>query len=146
MQDLTEFTPLAALVGGMMIGVSAVLLMASSGRVAGISGQIYKVIAGDSGKGQRCDAILFTLGLILAAPLYMITTGAWPQQSVSDSLLLMGVAGALVGFGAAYGSGCTSGHGICGVARGSMRSILATITFMLAGILTVSLLRHFLGN
>ncbi|MAZ22649.1 YeeE/YedE thiosulfate transporter family protein [Roseovarius sp.] len=141
----TEFTPWLSLGGGMMIGASAVLLMATSGRIAGISGLTSKLFARDSDGEARGIAALFVLGLLLAAPLWLFVSGGWPQQWVPSNPLLMGLAGLLVGFGATYGNGCTSGHGVCGISRGSARSIVATLTFMATAFATVFILRHVIG-
>lgn len=141
----TEFTPWLSLGGGMMIGASAVLLMATNGRIAGISGLTSKVFARSSDGEARSVSALFVLGLLLAAPLWLLVSGDWPQQWVPSSPLLMAVAGLLVGFGATYGNGCTSGHGVCGISRGSTRSIIATLTFMTAAFVTVFVVRHLIG-
>lgn len=145
MERLTEFTPWAALAGGLMIGTSAVLLMASVGRIAGISGLIYQVMKSNGHKEVRWHATLFLLGIFCAVPLWLMTMGVWPEQWVSDKFWQIGIAGGLVGFGAAFGNGCTSGHGVCGISRGSLRSILATVTFMLTAMLTVWIVRHYFG-
>ncbi len=141
----TEFTPWLSLGGGMMIGTSAVLLMATNGRIAGISGLTSKVFARNSDGEARGVSALFVLGLLLAAPLWLLVSGDWPQQWVPSSPVLMGVAGLLVGFGVTYGNGCTSGHGVCGVSRGSARSIVATLTFMATAFVTVFVVRHLIG-
>ncbi len=141
----TEFTPWLSLGGGMMIGASAVLLMATNGRIAGISGLTSKVFARSSDSEARSVSALFVLGLLLAAPLWLLVSGDWPQQWVPSSPVLMAVAGLLVGFGATYGNGCTSGHGVCGISRGSTRSIIATLTFMTAAFVTVFVVRHLIG-
>jgi uncharacterized membrane protein YedE/YeeE len=141
----TEFTPWLSLLGGMMIGASAVMLMATTGRIAGISGLTSRLFASSTDGGARSVSFFFVLGLLLAAPLWMLSTGAWPQQWVPDNLPLMAVAGLLVGFGAVYGNGCTSGHGVCGLSRGSGRSLVATITFMASAFLTVLVTRHLLA-
>ncbi|WP_028956293.1 YeeE/YedE family protein [Sulfitobacter sp. 20_GPM-1509m] len=141
----TEFTPWLSLGGGMMIGASAVLLMATYGRIAGISGLTSKVFARSSDSEARSVSALFVLGLLLAAPLWLLVSGDWPQQWVPSSPVLMAVAGLLVGFGATYGNGCTSGHGVCGISRGSTRSIIATLTFMTAAFVTVFVVRHLIG-
>ncbi|ATI41174.1 hypothetical protein CBW24_03580 [Pacificitalea manganoxidans] len=141
----TEFTPWLSLFGGMMIGAAAVLLMATNGRIAGISGLTSRVFARSTDGEARGVSALFVLGLLLAAPLWLIVSGAWPQQWVPSSPVLMAVAGALVGFGAVFGNGCTSGHGVCGISRGSMRSIVATTTFMATAIATVLVTRHVIG-
>lgn len=138
----TAFTPFLSLGGGMMIGASAVLLMATNGRIAGISGLTSRIFARSTDGEARGVSALFVLGLLLAAPLWLLVSGEWPQQWVPSNPILMAVAGTLVGFGAVFGSGCTSGHGVCGISRGSARSIAATIVFMLAAIATVLVTRH----
>lgn len=141
----TEFTPWLSLGGGMMIGASAVLLMATNGRVAGISGLTAKIFTRSSDGDARGVSALFVLGLLLAAPLWLAVSGGWPQQWVPSHPVLMAVAGLLVGFGASYGNGCTSGHGVCGISRGSVRSIVATVTFMATAFATVFVMRHLIG-
>ncbi|MFG6559591.1 YeeE/YedE family protein [Sulfitobacter sp. 1A15299] len=142
----TEFTPWLSLGGGAMIGVSAVLLMATNGRIAGISGLTSRLFARNSDGEARGVSFFFVLGLLLAAPLWLITSGGWPQQWVPSNPVLMAVAGLLVGFGATYGNGCTSGHGVCGISRGSARSIVATVTFMATAVVTVFVMRHVIGG
>lgn len=142
----TEFTPWLSLSGGAMIGASAVLLMATNGRIAGISGLTSRLFARDSDGEARGVSFFFVLGLLLAAPLWLITSGGWPQQWVPSNPVLMAVAGLLVGFGATYGNGCTSGHGVCGISRGSVRSIVATVTFMATAFVTVFVMRHVIGG
>lgn len=141
----TEFTPWLSLGGGALIGASAVLLMATNGRIAGISGMTSRLFARSSDGEARGVSFFFVLGLLLAAPLWLIVSGSWPQQWVPSNPLLMAVAGLLVGFGATYGNGCTSGHGVCGISRGSARSIVATVTFMATAFVTVFVMRHVLG-
>lgn len=138
----TAFTPWLSLGGGMMIGASAVLLMATNGRIAGISGLTSRIFARSSDGEARGVSALFVLGLLLAAPLWLLVSGDWPEQWVPSSPVLMAIAGLLVGFGAVFGSGCTSGHGVCGISRGSARSIVATIVFMTAAFATVLVTRH----
>ncbi|MBN9066405.1 MAG: YeeE/YedE family protein [Rhizobiales bacterium] len=137
----TDFTPWASLAGGVMIGLSAVLLLAWEGRIAGISGIASRLLPPyqDRSFGSRAG---FVLGLVLAPLLYLAVTGHEVVQSVSSNLLLMGVAGLVVGFGSVWGNGCTSGHGVCGLARLSSRSLVATLTFMATAIATVFLIRH----
>lgn len=141
---VTQFTPWASLIGGLMIGLSAVLLLALEGRIAGISG-----IAGWLLPPYRDRALVGRLGFVLglvAAPFVYVWAGGGPLlQSVSGDLPLMIAAGLLVGFGAVWGSGCTSGHGVCGLARLSPRSLAATMTFMVTGVATVFVVRHLLG-
>jgi uncharacterized membrane protein YedE/YeeE len=138
---MTEFTPIASLSGGAMIGLSAVLLMLWEGRIAGISD-----IAGRLLPPYRDDAFPsrfgFVIGLMAAPLLLMVFTGAEITQTVSSNVPLMIAAGLLVGFGSIYGNGCTSGHGVCGLSRLSGRSMVATATFMAAAFVTVFLVRH----
>lgn len=142
---MTEFTPLASLVGGAMIGLSAVLLMMWEGRIAGISG-----IAGRLLPPYRDGAFLSRLGFvagIVAAPLLIaVMKGAPVAQTVSVNVPLMIVAGLLVGFGSVWGNGCTSGHGVCGLSRLSTRSMVATATFMATAFITVFVVRHVIGG
>ena len=142
---VTEFTPFASSFGGALIGVAAVMLMALNGRIAGISGIVGRLLppyAGADPVGAAC----IVLGLIASPLLYQAATGAPVVQTVSDQGGLMAVAGLLVGFGTAAGGGCTSGHGVCGIARLSPRSVVATVTFMATGFATVCLMRHVIGG
>mgnify|MGYP001457145035 CR=1 FL=1 len=142
---MTEFTPFASLVGGMMIGLSAVLLMLWEGRIAGISG-----IAGRLLPPYRDGAFLsrfgFVIGLVAAPLAVAAATGEAIQQTVSSNVPLMIGAGILVGFGSVWGNGCTSGHGVCGLSRLSTRSLVATVVFMATGFVTVFLVRHLIGG
>ena len=138
---MTEFTPLASLFGGALIGLSAVLLMLWEGRIAGISGIASRLLP-PYRDGAFLSRFGFVIGLV-AAPLAMIfLSGAQVSQTVSSNLTLMVAAGLLVGFGSVYGNGCTSGHGVCGLSRLSTRSIIATATFMVTAIVTVFIVRH----
>ena len=137
----TEFTPFASLFGGILIGVSAVMVMLLFGRIAGISG-ISRGALGMSGAGDWSWRLAFIAGLLAAPLLVMLATGGAVQQTVPDNLLGMGLAGLLVGAGTAIGSGCTSGHGVCGLARLSTRSLAAVATFMAFAGGTVFVLRH----
>jgi uncharacterized membrane protein YedE/YeeE len=140
---MTEFTPVAALIGGALIGLSAVLLMLSLGRIAGISGILAGCLTlADADKAWR---LWFLAGLV-AAPL----VGSWiglptVQPVMPSNWTLVIAAGALVGFGTRYGGGCTSGHGVCGIARLSPRSMVATVVFMAVAIVVVFVIRHGLG-
>lgn len=138
---MTEFTPFASLIGGALIGLSAVLLMLWEGRIAGISG-----IAGRLLPPYRDGAFLsragFVIGLVAAPLAIAAVTGDKVAQTVSSNLPLMVAAGLLVGFGSVYGNGCTSGHGVCGLSRLSVRSAVATLVFMTTGFLTVFVVRH----
>ncbi|MBO27701.1 MAG: hypothetical protein CML61_02900 [Rhodobacteraceae bacterium] len=142
----TEFTPWLSLGGGMLIGAAAVLLMATNGRIAGISGLTSRIFAAKADGEARGVSALFVLGLLLAAPLWLLVSGNWPTQTVPSGVLLMATAGLLVGFGSVFGNGCTSGHGVCGISRGSGRSIVATVTFMATAAITVFVVRHMVGG
>ncbi|HDZ71844.1 MAG TPA: YeeE/YedE family protein [Aurantimonas coralicida] len=140
---MTEFTPWASLFGGGLIGLSAVMVMAFFGRVAGISG--ITVGALPSIRSDWSWRLAFLIGLVAAPLLLVLATGEPVVQTVSDNLGVMILAGLLVGFGTIWGSGCTSGHGVCGLARLSTRSLVAVATFMTTAFLTVLFLRHILG-
>lgn len=135
----TEFTPISALLGGALIGLAATLLLATIGRVAGISGIVNNVVENHEGRGWR---LAFLIGLVGGAALWFAfgTGVAAPRAGFPLPWLI--AAGLLVGFGTHLGSGCTSGHGICGLARLSMRSFAAVLAFMGAGMATVYALRH----
>ena len=139
----TEFTPLSSLIGGMLIGLSAVILLITNGRIAGISGIISRLLPPSIHKPDFSQGLLFLTGLILSIPLWYFINGSMPAQFISENYLILSIAGLLVGFGAVLGNGCTSGHGVCGISRLSTRSITATGTFMMTSFLTVLLLRHF---
>ena len=141
---MENFTPVSALVGGALIGASAALFLVLNGRVAGISGilggLIYPV---RSEIGWR---LAFLAGLFMAPLAYVAFGGSLPPVKLTASLGLLVVAGLIVGFGTRLGAGCTSGHGVCGIGRGSPRSIAATLVFMATAILTVLVTRHVLGG
>jgi uncharacterized membrane protein YedE/YeeE len=141
---VTEFTPLASTIGGALIGLAAVILMLFNGRIAGISGILGRLFPPYDGADPG-GAAAFIAGLIAAPFLYAAVTGAPFVQTVSSNAGLMAIAGLLVGFGASYGGGCTSGHGVCGISRLSLRSIVATAIFMTTGFITVFIMRHMLG-
>ena len=142
---MTTFAPVAALVGGALIGASAVLLMASHGRIAGISGIVSRLLP-PYGDDRLAGRLAFVLGLVAAPFAVSAATGSAVAQAVSGNLVLMIGAGLLVGFGTVWGNGCTSGHGVCGLARLSPRSIVATLTFMTAAAATVFVVRHVIGG
>ena len=142
----TDFTPLTSLLGGALIGISAVILLASHGRIAGISGIVSRLLPPSIDRPWFMQGIIFLAGLLFAAPLWTVASGAVPLQLVSENAPLMIIAGLLVGFGSVLGNGCTSGHGVCGISRGSARSIAATATFMATAFGTVFILRHILGG
>ncbi|MDV2859521.1 YeeE/YedE thiosulfate transporter family protein [Psychrobacter sp. CAM01] len=138
--DWLAFTPIS-LVGGLLLGTSTVVLLLGIGRIAGISGIVSSVL---KPKNIEMWQILFIVGLIVSPLLYSLVRPL-PDIEITTSLPLLLVAGLLVGFGTRLGSGCTSGHGICGNARLSKRSMAATATFMLFGVVTVYVDRHVLG-
>ena len=132
--NIINFTPLSALTGGLLIGLSVILFFILNGRMVGISSIASNFLIS---KNNRIDNLLFLIGLILGPLIYTFFSGQEIEISISNSLFLLIVAGALVGFGTRLSSGCTSGHGISGISRFSLRSIIATMTFMIVGILTV---------
>jgi hypothetical protein len=139
----TEFTPVASLLGGAMIGAAAVALMASMGRIAGVSGIAVRLLPpyADAGFAGR---LAFVLGIVMAPLLVGLVTGAVPVPRIEAGAPALVLAGLLVGFGAVWGNGCTSGHGVCGLSRLSLRSLVATAVFMAAGVATVFVTRHML--
>jgi uncharacterized membrane protein YedE/YeeE len=141
----TEFTPFASFLGGALLGLSAVALMLFSGRIAGIAGIIRRAIMSDPGS-RPFEALAFIAGLLAASGVYTFITGAGVHQTVSSNIPLLVAAGFLVGLGSIIGSGCTSGHGVCGLSRFSARSIAATGAFMFAAFVTVYVMRHVAGG
>jgi len=136
------FTPGASLAGGLLIGLAASVLVLCNGRIAGISGIVAGLLSARAeGNGWRW---MFVLGLLLAPVLHALVT-ALPAIGIDAGIPVILLAGLLVGVGTRYGAGCTSGHGVCGLSRLSLRSAVATACFMLAGFLTVYLLRHVLA-
>jgi uncharacterized membrane protein YedE/YeeE len=139
--DWLNFTPWSALAGGALIGLAASLFVAANGRIAGISGLLGSLLQrGSEGVSEKA---LFLLGLLVAPLVWGLFT-ALPQIEFQSGLLGLSVAGLLVGIGTRYGSGCTSGHGVCGLSRLSPRSMIATACFMFSGFATVFVLRHML--
>lgn len=136
--------PLTALAGGLLIGSAAGLLLLLSGRVAGVSGMLASATGFARGGTPRGQAAAFIVGLPTGAALVFAFLRS-PDVQVTSSLPLLIFAGLLVGFGTRLGNGCTSGHGVCGMARLSPRSIAATLTFMAAGFATVFAARHLVG-
>ncbi len=137
---MAEANVIGGLIGGTLIGVAAVLLLLFNGRIAGISG-ILGGIFSDNSYAERIWRAVFVGGIVCGAALYSLIFGALSIQMQTNTTILI-VAGLLVGFGTRLGSGCTSGHGICGLARRSPRSLAATATFIAFGVLTVFLARH----
>ena len=140
--DWNHFTPLAALAGGMLIGIAAAMFVLLNGRIAGISGVLGGLLR--PVKGDSAWRIAFVLGLV-GAPLVYVLLEALPRPQIDAGYGALVLAGLLVGIGTRYGSGCTSGHGVCGLSRLSPRSIVATAAFMGAGFATVFVTRHLLG-
>jgi uncharacterized membrane protein YedE/YeeE len=139
---MTSFAPVAGLIGGILIGLSAVLLMLTIGRTAGISGIVVNALTAGSAI-DRSWRLAFMLGLPLGALLVTVLGWKdWSSVTFPATMPMTVVAGLLVGVGTTLGSGCTSGHGICGLARFSTRSIVATATFMASGIASVFIVRH----
>jgi uncharacterized membrane protein YedE/YeeE len=141
--DWLHFTPWDSLAGGILIGLATALLLVANGRVAGISGIVGGLLR--PARGDIAWRLCFVLGL-LVAPLVWLTMRAMPPAQIDHSPAVLAVGGLLVGIGTRFGSGCTSGHGVCGIARLSPRSLLATACFMAAGFITVFIVRHVLGR
>ena len=141
---MANFSPVSAAIGGTLIGLAATLLMLLTGRVAGISG----IFAGclDFGATDKSWRVAFVVGLVLAPLVGGLVGYPLPSPEMPDSWSVIIAAGLLVGFGTRLGGGCTSGHGVCGMARLSMRSIVATAIFMATAIVVVALSRHLFGG
>jgi uncharacterized membrane protein YedE/YeeE len=141
---MAEFDPISALFGGALIGLASVLLMVLTGRIAGISG-----ILGGSltiAAGDKAWRLAFIAGLIIAPVISGLFGRPLPVPQMPESWLVIVAAGLLVGFGARLGGGCTSGHGVCGIARLSARSIAATAIFMASAVAVVAIVRHVIGG
>lgn len=141
--DWNAFTPWTALAGGGLIGLAAAMLLLVNGRLAGISGILGSVLVPT--RGDIAWRVAFLAGLVLAPSVWLIYTEL-PALQIDASYPVLVIAGLLVGVGTRYSSGCTSGHGVCGLSRLSGRSLVATLTFMAAGFLTVYIVRHILGG
>lgn len=140
---MTHFTPVSALVGGGLIGLSILLLWLLEGRIAGIAGILGGVL--NQRQADKLWRLAFIAGLILAPSLYVLVRPLPPLISTHSTAILI-IGGLLVGFGTRLGNGCTSGHGVCGIARLSKRSIVATAVFMATGAATVFVVRHAFGG
>jgi hypothetical protein len=140
---MENFTPISALLGGVLIGSAAAVLLWLNGRVAGVSGIFNGALLPQS--GEAAWRAMFLLGLVAGASLYVAVNpeGYAPRTGFPATLLVAG--GFLVGFGTRMGGGCTSGHGVCGIARLSIRSVIATAVFVLTGVVTVLVIRHLVG-
>lgn len=145
MEPETTFTPLASLAGGVLIGFAAILLMAAVGRIAGVSGYVSRLLPPYT-DGEFSQRLAFVAGLILAPFTVLAATGQLPTHELDASLPVVLIGGLLVGFGSVIGNGCTSGHGVCGIARLSKRSLAATAVFMTTAIATVYVARHVVGG
>ncbi|CAB3749894.1 YeeE/YedE [Burkholderia sp. MSh2] len=141
--DALHFTPWPSLAGGVLIGLAVAWLVAFNGRIAGISGIVGGLLT--AAVGERGWRAAFVAGLIVA-PLAMRVAGAGPMPQVDAGWPDVLAAGLLVGIGTRYAGGCTSGHGVCGMSRGALRSVVATAIFMVAGFVTVFVRRHVLGG
>ena len=137
---MTETNIIGGLIGGVLIGLSAVLLLLLSGRIAGVSGILGGIISSNV-PGERSWRLAFICGLMIGAALFAFMRGGFALRLQAEGSMLI-VAGLLVGFGTRLGSGCTSGHGVCGLARRSPRSLAATMIFMVVAALTVFMARH----
>lgn len=137
--DWTNFTPWQSFFGGLLIGLATAAFLLLNGRIAGISGILGGLLR--PANGDSAWRVAFLAGLILA-PLVYGLAAPLPVVSIDAGTTALLAAGLLVGLGTRYGAGCTSGHGVCGLSRGSLRSLAATVSFMLAGFLTVFLVRH----
>jgi uncharacterized membrane protein YedE/YeeE len=141
----TAFTPWASLGGGALIGLAAVLLMLTLGRIMGATGVLAGLFAPASGQDFAWRAALL-LGMVTGPTVFWLLTGGMPEVTVTVSMPMLILGGLIVGVGVTYASGCTSGHGVCGMARLSPRSIAATLTFMASTGVTVFLVRHVFGG
>lgn len=142
---MTDFTPFLSFLGGTMIGLAAVALMAVHGRVAGINGIVSGFLTTRISQDWAWRAA-FLAGMVVSPLILLAVTGRLPEISVPSSPLLLVAGGFLTGVGTTFGSGCTSGHGVCGISRLSARSIVATMTFMITAVLTVFVTRHVFGG
>jgi uncharacterized membrane protein YedE/YeeE len=140
--DWASFTPLSALTGGAIIGIAVAILALVNGRIAGISGIVGGLLR--PAPGEVAWRLAFVVGLIVA-PLLFVAAGMAPVVVIDADYPTLVIAGLIVGIGTRYGGGCTSGHGVCGVSRLSPRSIVATLAFMAAGVVTVFIVRHVVG-
>ncbi|ALD90528.1 MULTISPECIES: YeeE/YedE family protein [Burkholderiales] len=142
MIDWNNFTPWTSLAGGLMIGIATALFLVFNGRIAGISGIVGGLLT--PARGDIAWRLAFVGGLVLS-PLVFSSIAPLPQVHIEAGYPVLILAGLLVGIGTRYGSGCTSGHGVCGLSRRSPRSMVATVAFMSAGFVTVYVVRHLVG-
>ena len=137
MIDVSNFTPLPSFLGGLLIGIGVIIFFISTGRLAGVSGIAFNVISNNN----RFTNILFLIGLIIGPVIYKLLISSDIPFLINNSYFIIIIGGLLVGLGTKIGSGCTSGHGVCGISRFSIRSILATILFIFSGIITVLIMQ-----
>jgi hypothetical protein len=140
---MENFTPVSALIGGALIGAAAVLLMWFNGRIAGIAGIVGGVLV--PARGDTAWRVAFLAGIVLGTLAWRLA-GGLPAIHLTGSVPMLIAGGFLVGSGVRLGNGCTSGHGVCGIARGALRSVAATLTFMATAFVTVYLVRHAIGG
>ena len=138
---MTSFTPIASTIGGALIGLAAVMLMALTGRIAGVSGITMRLLPPYE-DDQLAGRLAFVAGLVAAPLVTLAASGRLPLQTIAAGMGTLVLAGVLVGFGSVWGNGCTSGHGVCGISRLSLRALVATVTFMITGFATVFVARH----
>ncbi|MCK5875672.1 MAG: YeeE/YedE family protein [Alcanivoracaceae bacterium] len=141
--DWNAFTPWASLAGGALIGLAAALFLLLNGRIAGISGIVGGLLAPT--RGDISWRVAFVVGMVATPAVWLLFT-ALPAVQIDAGYPMLVIAGLLVGVGTRYGSGCTSGHGVCGLSRLSLRSLVATLAFMAAGFVTVFVVRHLTGG
>ena len=137
MIDVSNFTPIPSFLGGILIGLGVIIFFISTGRLAGVSGITFNVISNNN----RFTNILFLIGLIIGPVIYKFFISNDIPFLINNSYFIIIIGGLLVGLGTKIGSGCTSGHGVCGISRFSIRSILATILFIFSGIITVLIMQ-----
>ncbi len=140
----TAFTPVHSLIGGAWIGVASVLLMLTLGRIMGATGIVAGILA-PVGRSDLAWRLALLAGMATGPLAVLALTGSWPEVQVPTSRTVLVIGGVLVGIGVTFGAGCTSGHGVCGLARLSPRSLVATLTFMLTTGITVYVVRHVIG-
>jgi len=136
--NIINFTPIPAFLGGILIGIAVIIFLVGNGRLAGISGIVDNLFFS---KNNRLDNILFIVGVILGPIIYQTVTKSIIPFTITTSIPVVILGGIFVGVGTKIGSGCTSGHGICGISRFSIRSIVATLVFLTTGVLTVLVMR-----
>ena len=141
----TSFTPLSSLAGGLLIGVAATMLMMGLGRIMGATGIISGLLFSEN-KAEAAWRAALIAGMIAAPGLIYTVTGTMPPLDIPVSPTMVAIGGVIVGLGASIGSGCTSGHGVCGLSRLSIRSLAAVVTFMTTAAVTVFIIRHALGG